>query len=84
MAEAVKAYRELTKDKLFKELKWQKEEAWRREQGRLDYARNEGMEQGKLKIASNMLAKKADINFICEVTGLSKAQIKKLKNKSDI
>ena len=46
MAEAVKEYKELSKDKFLKELEWQRDEAWRREQGRLDYARNEGLEKG--------------------------------------
>ena len=46
MKEAVKEYKELSKDKLLKELEWQRDEAWRREQGRLDYARNEGLEKG--------------------------------------
>ena len=49
MSEAVKEYKELSKDKLLKELEWQRDEAWRREQGRLDYARNEGLEKGKLE-----------------------------------
>ena len=100
MSEAVKEYKELSKDKLLKELQWQKEEAWRREQGRLDYARNEGMEQGKLKgkqeglqegklkrnleIATKMLESNTDIDFISKITGLSFSQIKKLKSKDTL
>ena len=48
----------------------------------------QGIKQGKIEgeqektreIAKNMLAKKVDINFISEVTGLSENEIKALNN----
>ena len=50
-------------------------------------ARKEGIEHGKaeaisernIEIAKNMLAKDTDINFIAEVTGLTKEEIEGLK-----
>ena len=92
MSEAVKEYKELSKDKVLKELEWQRDEAWRREQGRLDYARNEGLEkglqegkrkglqEGHQEVALNMLKEKANISFISKVTGLSEKEIKKLSS----
>ena len=38
-----------------------------------------GMQQGVQKVVLNMLQKQADISFISEVTGLSEAEIIKLK-----
>ncbi len=47
-------------------------------------ARDEGLEEGRQAsmktVALNMLKKSADLSFISEVTGLSVAEIKKLKN----
>ena len=40
----------------------------------------QGMQQGIQKIVLNMLQNKADMNFICKVTGLSKKEVQKLKN----
>ena len=52
------------------------------ERARIAYAEEVGtklgMEKGRLKIALNMLKKKADIKFISEVTGLSVKEIKNL------
>ncbi len=49
-----------------------------------DKGRKEGMEKGmereKQAVALNMLREQADMGFICKVTGLSKDEIKKLKN----
>ena len=47
----------------------------------------EGMEKGKAEgmqaVALNMLKEKADIGFICKVTGFSEDEINKLKNGSN-
>ena len=48
-------------------------------------ARQEGLQQGlqqRDKVVLNMLKEKADMAFICKVTGLSEEEIKKLKNGS--
>ena len=42
----------------------------------------EGRQEGLQKVVLNMLQKSADISFISEMTGLSKEEIKKLKNGS--
>lgn len=41
--------------------------------------REEGRKQGEIKIAKNMLKKGTDEAFIIEVTGLSKAELEKIK-----
>ncbi len=45
-------------------------------------ARDEGKAEGMQQVASNMLREKADLSFICKVTGLSQEEINKLKNGS--
>ena len=60
------------------------------ELARIDYAEEKGIEkgikqgklEGKLETASSMLKKNLDIKLISEVTGLSTAEIEKLKNGS--
>ena len=56
-----------------------------RQEGRME-GRQEGLQKGRIaerqEIVLNMLQKKADISFISEVTGLSKDEIRKLKNGS--
>ena len=42
----------------------------------------QGMQQKQQQVALNMLKEKADLSFICKVTGLSQEEIKKLKNGS--
>ena len=46
--------------------------------------RKEGRQEGRQDIAFNMLEKKLDIPLISEVTGVSKKEIKKLRNRDDI
>ncbi len=46
---------------------------------RLDYAKQQGREEGIEKIAKNMLNEQANISFISKVTGLTKEQIEELK-----
>ena len=50
------------------------------QQGRVE-GRQEGMQEGMQKVALNMMQKQLDIAVISEVTGLSEAEIKKLKNR---
>ena len=45
-------------------------------------SREKGMKEGIQKVTLNMLKKNTDISLISEVTGLPKAEIKKLKNGS--
>lgn len=45
-------------------------------------AKMEGMEEGVLKVAKNMLAKNLSPDLITEVTGLSKEEIKALQAES--
>ena len=55
-----------------------------REEGR-QKGRKEGIQTGIRKrneqVVLNMLKEKADLNFICKVTGLSEKEIKKLKKR---
>ena len=48
----------------------------------MQQGRAEGMQQEKQTVALNMLREKADMGFICKVTGLPEEEIKKLKNGS--
>ena len=41
-----------------------------------------GRQEGKQEVVLNMLKEKADLSFICKVTGLSEEELKKLKNGS--
>ena len=58
-----------------------------RQRAILDYntgmrdAREEGIKEGAIKIAKNMLKKGIDIDTIIEVTGLTKEEIEEIKNK---
>ena len=56
-----------------------RQEAWK--EGRQE-GRQEGMQTRDKEIVSNMLKEKADMSFICKVTGLAEEEIKKLKNGS--
>lgn len=49
-----------------------------REQGR-EQGREEGLKEGKIDIARKMLEKNMDIDTICELTGLERKEILKLK-----
>ena len=50
-----------------------------REEGRYEGIRK-GRQEGRQEIILNMLKKQSDISFISELTGLSKKEIRKLKN----
>ena len=41
-----------------------------------------GMQQKQQQVVLNMLKEKADLSFICKVTGLSEEELNKLKNGS--
>ena len=54
-----------------------------REEGRYEgirKGRQEGRQKGRQEIILNMLKKQSDISCISELTGLSKKEIRKLKN----
>ena len=70
---------------------WKKAEALLIEEGLLtkggimdirEHIREKGRWEGRQEVVLNMLKKKLDITLISEVTGLSKKEIKKLKNGS--
>ena len=42
--------------------------------------RQQGMQQERQQVVLNMLKERADMKFICKVTGLSQEEIKKFKN----
>ncbi len=44
-----------------------------------EYAKNQGIEEGKIETAKNMLNKGMDVVLISECTGLSIEEIEKLK-----
>ena len=48
----------------------------------MEKGRQEGHAEGMQQVVLNMLKEKADMRFICKVTGLSEEEIKKLKNGS--
>ena len=52
-----------------------------KEKGRWE-GRQEGRQEERQQVVLNMLKKKLNISVISEVTGLSKTEIKKLKNGS--
>ena len=56
-----------------------RQEGWKKgqQEGRL-----EGRQERDKEVVLNMLQKKLDISVIAEITGLSEAEIKKLKNSS--
>ena len=47
-----------------------------------EQGRQKGMQQGVQQVVLNMLKEKAEIAFICKVTGLSEKEVKQLKNKT--
>ncbi len=53
-----------------------------RAEGKIE-GRIEGKAEEKLEIAKAML-KKSDINYVSEITGLSKRKLKKLKNEMQL
>ena len=73
----------MNKDSEFIEFMSEEEEMEKLQNTLMQNAREEGHEQGskqeKLEIAKNMLAKGTDIEYISEVTNLSKEEIETLK-----
>ena len=51
----------------------------RDEDGALETARIRGIEQGKIEVARKLLEKNFSVEEICEITGLSEDEIKKIK-----
>ena len=52
--------------------------------GLIEEGRAEGLQEGTIKIALNMLKEETKISFICKVTGLSEEEIKALKKTVDL
>ena len=60
-----------------------RQEGWQKgQQDGIQKGMQQGMQQERQQVASNMLKEKADLSFICKVTGLSEEKLKKLKNSS--
>ena len=55
------------------------EDARKMENSHLDEARTEGLIQGKIEIAKNMLSRNMDTKLISEITGLTEEEINTLK-----
>ena len=51
-----------------------------KEEGRQE-GLQEGLKKGRQLVALNMLREKADISFICKVTGFSKEEMDKLQKR---
>ena len=79
MSKAVKSLWNLSKDELTRE-RLEAEETHRRDSvAILEYARNEGIEQGIKKTALSMLAEGFDVQVISRCTGLSLKEVQSLK-----
>ncbi len=72
---------EMLKERLIKKGGYMDIRDYIKEEGRQE-GRQEGWQEGRQQVVLNMLKKKTDISFISEVTGLSEAEIKKLKKGS--
>ena len=68
----------LTGDEETRRLAELRDKAIRDEKTNLRGAREEGKSEAKMEIAKQMLKQKANIEFIVNVTGLTKEEIKKL------
>ena len=98
MKEAAERLRVLSEEESLQMIEEAREKNWRDERARRAYALEEGREEGlqeglqegrqegeqfaQKRIALNMLKKNMDISVVSEITGLSKAEIKKLKKQS--
>ncbi len=69
----------MNKDPEFIEFLSAEEDAKKVHNTLMDNAKKEGIEQNKIEIAKNMLKKGTDMEYISEVTGLTKEKIEKLK-----
>jgi predicted transposase/invertase (TIGR01784 family) len=68
----------LSGDERERELAFQRQKARWDEQALIDYARDEGRDEGKAEVARSMKADGADITFIAKHTGLTIAEIQDL------
>lgn len=69
----------MNNDKKFVGLMSEEEEAEKLQNTLINGAKKEGIKQEKIQIAQNMLNKNTNIDFISEVTGLTKEEVESLK-----
>ena len=77
--EAMNELEKISKDKELRRVAELREKAIRDEKNGLRHAKEEGKIEGKIEIAKRMIEKDIDIDTICEVTGLIKEEVLKLK-----
>lgn len=81
--EAMNELEKISEDEELRMIAELREKAIRDEQNGLRHAREdgrkEGLKEGKVDIARKMLEKNMDIDTICELTGLERKEILKLK-----
>jgi hypothetical protein len=75
MRECVMVVRKMSRDEAERRLALAQEKAERDERARLEWAQEQGLEQGKIEIARGMKAKGLDPALIHELTGLSVEEI---------
>lgn len=79
MDEAISEIKRICQDEKIIGLYDKEEEERRVKNCQMRYAKNQGIEEGKIEIVKNMLKENIDISLISKVTGLSKEEIEKLE-----
>lgn len=77
--ETMNELEKISKDKELRRVAELREKAIRDEKNGLRHAKEEGKIEEKIEIAKRMIEKDIDIDTICEVTGLIKEEVLKLK-----
>lgn len=79
--EAMNELERISSDKELRRVAELREKAIRDEKNGLRHAKEEGKIEGKIEVARKMLKKDIDIDTVCELTGIIKEEILKLKLK---
>lgn len=79
--EAMNELERISSDKELRRVAELREKAIRDEKNGIRYAKEEGKIEGKIEVVRKMLKKVIDIDTICELTGIIKEEILKLKLK---
>lgn len=77
--EAMDELEKISKDEELRIVAELREKAIRDEKNGLRHAREEGKIEGKIDVAKKMIEKGIEIDTICELTGLEREEILKLK-----
>ena len=82
MAKAVGLFDGVPASRLKRLREWSIDRYERDQRSLKDEVYDKGRQEGMQQVALSMLKEKADLSFICKVTGLSEKELKKLKNGS--